>query len=98
MSNSQSITDLFGDATGQSGGDESAAAKFAVKQKQLKIKELERLTKQRAEANGLSYVDLVGFPISPEALILINETQVGELRALCFYYDGKSIRLASLDP
>ena len=56
------------------------------------------MTKQRAEANGLSYVDLVGFPISPEALILINETQVGELRALCFYYDGKSIRLASLDP
>ena len=98
MSTNQSITDLFGDAAGQSGDEESAAAKFAVKQKQLKIKELERLTKQRAEANGWPYVDLVGFPLSPEALVLIDETKARELGVLCFYYDGQSIRLASLEP
>ncbi|MDO8667734.1 MAG: GspE/PulE family protein [bacterium] len=98
MSNNQSITDLFSDASGQSTNDESAAAKFAVKQKQLKIKELERLTKARAEVEGLAYVDLVGFPISPEALVLVNEAEATGLSILCFFYDGKNIRLASLDP
>lgn len=99
MSNTQSINDLFSDASGRpAGSDESAAAKFKVKEKQLKIKELERLTKQAADASGLPYVDLAGFPISPEALILIDETEAGALETLCFYYDGKNIRLGSLAP
>ena len=98
MPNNQSISDLFSDPSGQSDDNESAASKFAVKQKQLRIKELERLTRNKAEALGLPYVDLVGFPISPEALILIDEPEVRELNTLCFFYDGKSIRLASLDP
>jgi len=99
MPNTQSISDLFSDASGQpAGDDESAAAKFAVKQKQLKIKELERLTKARAEALDLPYVDLIGFPVSLEALVLINEADAIESQTLCFFYDGKSIRLAALDP
>ncbi len=98
MSNSQSINDLFSDASGQSPNDESAAAKFSIKEKKLRIKELERLTKQAAETSNLPYVDLVGFPISPEALILIDEVEVIALKTLCFYYDGTNIRLASLEP
>ena len=98
MPNSQSIKDLFSDASGQSLNDESAAAKFSVKEKKLKIKELERLTKQAAESRGLPYVDLAGFPISPEALVLIPEAQAKELNTLCFFYDGKNIRLGSLAP
>jgi len=98
MPNNQSIKDLFSDASGQSLNDESAAAKFKVKEKQLKIKELERLTKQAAEAAGIPYVNLVGFPISPEALILIDEAEAKELKTLCFYYNGKNIHLASLKP
>lgn len=98
MPNSQSIKDLFNDASGQDVNDESAAAKFKVKEKKLKIKELERLTKQAADAAGLLYVDLFGFPISPEALVLIDETEVKALETLCFYYDGKNIKLASLAP
>jgi type II secretory ATPase GspE/PulE/Tfp pilus assembly ATPase PilB-like protein len=98
MSNNQSINDLFSNASGQSSNDESAAAKFSVKEKKLRIKELERLTKQAADAAGLPYVDLVGFPISPEALVLISEEDAKSLSILCFYYDGKNIRLASLEP
>jgi type IV pilus assembly protein PilB len=98
MSHTPSISDLYGDASGNSANDESAAAKFAVKQKQLKIKELERLIKDQAEANGQPYVDLFGFPISPEALVLIEEAEAIRLNTLCFFYDGKNIRLASLDP
>lgn len=98
MPNNQSIKDLFSDASGQSLNDESPAAKFSVKEKKLKIKELERLTKQAADDVGLPYVDLSGFPISPEALILIDEAEAKTLGTLCFYYDGKNIRLASLEP
>ena len=98
MSNNQSINDLFSDASGQSPNDESAAAKFSVKEKKLRIKELERLTKQAADDAGLPYVDLVGFPISPEALVIVDEAEAKALQALCFYYDGKNIRLASLEP
>jgi type II secretory ATPase GspE/PulE/Tfp pilus assembly ATPase PilB-like protein len=98
MSINQSINDLFSNASGQSTNDESAAAKFSAKEKKLRIKELERLTKQAADAAGLPYVDLVGFPISPEALVLINEEEATALQVLCFYYDGKNIRLASLNP
>jgi len=94
----QSIKDLFNDASGQSLNDESPAAKFAAKEKKVKIKELERLTRQAADAAGLLYVDLVGFPISPEALVLIDEAEVREIETLCFFYDGKNIRLASLKP
>ena len=98
MSDNQSIEDLIGDSSGQSTNDESAAAKFKVKEKKLKIKELERLTKQAATSAGLPYIDLAGFPISPEALILIDEAEAKTLGTLCFYYDGKSIRLGSLAP
>ncbi|MFH0956091.1 MAG: GspE/PulE family protein [Candidatus Falkowbacteria bacterium] len=98
MPNTQSIKDLFSDASGQSLNEESPAAKFVVKEKKLKIKELERLTKQAAASAGLPYVDLAGFPISPEALILIDEEEVKALKTLCFYYDGTNIRLASLNP
>lgn len=98
MSNSQSIKDLFSDASGQSFNNESAAAEFKAKEKQLKIKELERLTKKKADAAGLPYINLAGFPISPEALVLIDEVEAEELKTVCFYYDGKNIKLASLEP
>jgi len=98
MPNQQSIKDLMGDSAGQAGNDESAAAKFNVKEKKIKIKELERLTKQAAEAGNLPYINLAGFPISPEALILVSEERAKELSVLCFFYDGKNIRLGSLTP
>jgi hypothetical protein len=98
MPNNQSIEDLMNDSAGQPSNDESAVAKFAGKEKKIKIKELERLTKQAADNSGLSYVDLSGFPISPEALILIPEAEAEELNTICFFYDGKNIRLGSLEP
>ncbi|MBI2459320.1 MAG: type II/IV secretion system protein [Parcubacteria group bacterium] len=98
MSNHQSIKDLFSNDSGQSLNSDSAAAEFKAKEKQLKIKEIERLTKQAAAAAGLSYIDLAGLPISPEALVLIDEMQAKTLKTLCFYYDGKNISLASLEP
>ncbi|MDP2944348.1 MAG: GspE/PulE family protein [bacterium] len=78
--------------------EESVAGRFAKKQGEIKEKEIEKETKRAAAQLGFDYVSLVGFPISPEALSLIQEARAQEIGAICFYYDGKSIRLGCVSP
>ncbi len=96
--NNQSIEDLINAAEGQVSADESAPTKFQQKQQELKIKEIERLTKQRADSLGIPYINLSGFPISPEALVLVKDEEARRLSVVCFYYDGKNLRLGALNP
>ncbi|MEA3464332.1 MAG: GspE/PulE family protein [Patescibacteria group bacterium] len=93
-----SIEDLIIPSQGQSQSDESAQTKFVEKQEEIKKKEIERLTEQQAGQSGVSYVDLAGFPVSPEALSLIKEEDAKKLSVVCFYYDGNNLRLASTQP
>lgn len=78
--------------------EESVTGRFAKKQTEIKIKEIEKQTKQTAQQAGLDYVNLAGFPISPEALISIQEERAREINLVCFYYDGKNIRFGCLTP
>lgn len=78
--------------------EESIAGKFAKKQGEIKLKEIERKAVQAAQERNLDYVNLYGFPISPEALSLISEEKARELKVVCFFYDGQNIRLACLEP
>jgi len=78
--------------------DESAVAKLKSKQQEIRVKELERTTKKKADSQGIPYMNLFGFPISTEALVLIPETKAQELTTVCFYYDGKNIRLGAVNP
>lgn len=78
--------------------EESVAGRFAKKQGEIKINEIERQAKQQAQQAGLDYVNLSGFPISPEALSLIPRPVAEKKRLVCFYFDGKNIRLACLKP
>ena len=95
----QSIEDLIMASRGKSGqNDESAQAKFQAKQKEISIKERERQTQALADNYGMSYINLTGFPLSPEALGLVDEKKAHEINAVCFFYDGKKIRLATVDP
>ncbi|QQG52446.1 MAG: type II/IV secretion system protein [Candidatus Falkowbacteria bacterium] len=80
------------------GDEESVAGLFARKQEEIKLKELEHKTQRDAEELGLDYVNLYGFPISPEALVLMQEDRAKELNAICFFYDGKNIRVGCLNP
>jgi len=93
----QSIEDLIGDSQGQTSDDESAQAKFSKTSQDIKIKEIERKTKGEADQAGAPYVDLFGFPISPEAISLLKEEEARELNCVCFFYDGKNLRLASVN-
>ena len=91
-----SIEDLMHSPKG-SANDESTQAKFSARQKEIKIKERERLTKGRADDLGLPYINLVGFPVSPDALILLSEEEARKLSAICFFYDGNNLRLGVAD-
>lgn len=77
---------------------ESVASRFANKQQEMKLKEIEKKAKLKANELGLNYINLNSFPISPEALALIEEDQAREIKALCFFYDGDNIRVACLEP
>ena len=94
----QSIEDLIIDSRGEDTGEDSAQSIFHKQQKELKLKELEQATEEDANALGVPYINLFGFSISPEALVLISEEDAREINALCFFYDGTKIRIAALNP
>ncbi len=94
----QSIEDLIGQSAGSpTGDDDSAQVQFAHKTEEIKVKEMERLAERQADSLGASYVDLTGFSISPEALTLIDEEEAAKLSVVCFFYNGKDIRLGAVD-
>jgi len=94
----QSIEDLISASQGGMVDEDSVEGKFKKKAQTIKDKELERMTEGIASAQGLPYISLHGFPISPEALSLMPEKQAEDLQSICFFYDGTNIRIASLDP
>ena len=94
MNNPESIENLLN----PTGDEQSVAGVFAKKQREIKLKEEERKTQRDAQSIGIDYINLVGFPISPEALALIQEERAKELKAVCFFYDGRNLRIACLTP
>ncbi len=77
--------------------DETTTGKAETKLEEIKIKEKEEVTRREAEGTKISYANLVGFPISPEAIALIPEEQAKELKVVCFLYTGPEIRLGTTD-
>ncbi len=94
----QTIDDLLNSSSDNNQDDESVQSKFAKKQEEIKIKELEKATQQVANSLGVPYINLFGFPISPEALALIDEKRSRDLKIVCFYYDGENLRLGAINP
>lgn len=94
----QSIEDLISASKGGPIDEDSVEGKFQKKQQDIKIKDMERQKKAQADSLGFPYMNLSGFPISPEALVLIPEERARELGVICFYYDGASIRIGVVDP
>ncbi|MBU1987543.1 hypothetical protein KKF94_02320, partial [Patescibacteria group bacterium] len=63
--NVQSIADLIASSHGEPMDDEAPQAKLAQNEKEIKIKELERITQSKANSLGLPYINLFGFPVGP---------------------------------
>ncbi|MAF13722.1 MAG: hypothetical protein CMI53_02405 [Parcubacteria group bacterium] len=74
------------------------ADKLTEKMKNIGIKEKEREAQAKASIGGIQYIDLKGFPISPETLTLIPESLATKLQAICFFRGSNDIRIGSTDP
>lgn len=72
--------------------------KFEEKISELEHQAKEQETEKRALAQNLPYVNLKGFPISPEALKLIPEEGALKKKAVCFFYLGSEFRLGATAP
>ncbi len=96
--NIQSIEDLISSSQGAEPDQDSVEGVFAKKSKQIKIKAMERTAETQAASKGFPYISLFAFPISPEALSLIDEKKANDLQLICFFYDGSTMRFASTHP
>ncbi len=79
-------------------GSTSTQEAFEEKMKDVRLKEKEIEAQKTALTQGVQYVNLKGFPISPEALRLIPKERAVELGAVCFLFTGPEIRIGSDKP
>ncbi len=76
----------------------STEEKLKEKMVDIKQKEIEKLTQEKAAETGLPYINLKGFPISPEALSLISKAEAVNASAVVFFAQGDQIRLGTAKP
>lgn len=100
MSDLTSIEDLIkrSNERAAKGGEESTAEKFETRMHEVRLKEKEAEAQEIAGKFGTPYVNLKGFPISPEALQLVPKEQAESLKALPFLFTGTELRMAALNP
>ncbi len=95
MSDITSIDDLINPSKDR---ENDPINKFKKKQEEIKLKTIEKQTEKKAKTTGLAYINLFGFPISPESISILDEKRAKEIKAVCFFYNGTNIRLACLEP
>ena len=79
-------------------GQETAQEKFDTKMETIRLKNVEKLAQKASAEAGFEYIDLKGFPISPEALQLIPREQSRKHKIIAFLYTGKEVRYGAVDP
>ncbi len=72
--------------------------KLQEKMQTIARREKEEEIGRKARALGVPSIDLKGFPISPDALVLLPEEQAKELQAVVFLFTGAELRLGAVDP
>ncbi|MFH1171633.1 MAG: GspE/PulE family protein [bacterium] len=77
---------------------DETAERFDEKLKEIDLKEKEQLTQARADELGLGYINLRGFPIEPETLMLVPPEVATDLHCIAFFHSGKEIRVGAVDP
>jgi len=72
--------------------------KLSSKLTEIELKEKEKRVQIQADTIGVPYINLEKFPISQEALKIIEPEQADALQTICFLYTGEEMRLGSLNP
>jgi type IV pilus assembly protein PilB len=94
-----SIEDLLGKKKpSKKAGDETPQEKFAAKMVDMRIEAKERETEANARMQGAEYISLKGFPISPEALVLVPRQQSKEKKVIAFFFNGSEVRVGAVNP
>lgn len=72
----------------------------ALDDKMLDIakKSLEARIEAEANLRGMPYINLKGFPISPDALRAIDEDKAQEMKMIVFFHNGPEMRVGAVDP
>lgn len=78
--------------------DTDTQGMLAEKMGVIKLREKEEETARLAASIGVPYISLKGFPISPEAIVLLAEEQAAQMKAICFLSTGSELRLGAVDP
>ncbi|MFA7702449.1 MAG: ATPase, T2SS/T4P/T4SS family, partial [Patescibacteria group bacterium] len=97
MSGFDSISSLLNKGAAPS-SDDTPQGKLLAKQQEIQLKKIEEQTETQAASLGLDYVNLFGFPISPEAIGLLSEEESRQYNLVCFYYDGENVRIGTTTP
>ncbi len=79
-------------------GTKKTQEDFDAKIKALNLAKIEEETKKKADDSNLTYIDLIKFPVSLDAIKLIDEEKSKSLKTVCFYYNGSEMRIGSTDP
>ena len=103
MSN-QSIEDLLKSYT--KGNDDPSPQittdaikeKFEEKMADITLKNEEKIAMIKADNLGFPYINLKGFPISPETLTSVPKEIAEALKVICFLNTGEEIRIGAVDP
>src|SRR5512140_3378042 len=91
-----SLEDLLSDTPKEKKGS-GAEEKLTDKITEITLKEKEEETQSLAQAQGLSYINLFGFPIGPDALTTISKEDSKKTKTVCFLNTGKEIKLGTVD-
>jgi len=83
--------------TPQIAGEETKE-KFEEKMSAIALKEKEKVAEEKAASLNFPYINLKGFPISPETLTSIPKEIAEALKVICFLNTGTEIRIGAVDP
>ncbi|MFA5133516.1 MAG: GspE/PulE family protein [Patescibacteria group bacterium] len=75
-----------------------AQEKYEEKMEEIRYKEKESEVKSLAGQKGMPYINLKGFPISPDTLKLLPREISDENKVICFFHGGGETRFGALDP
>lgn len=76
----------------------SSSEKLSEKMEEIRFSDLEKKTKIKADSLGLSYINLDGFPIAPEALSLISREDANSKKIVCFLHIGEELKFGAVNP
>lgn len=76
--------------------DKTSQEKLEDRMEEIKVHDLERMTQAEAAKLGVPFVNLVGFPIAPEALALIPREESSAKKIVCFLHMGEELRFGAV--